>query len=100
MARLEEILQKRADVASAYQRRLKRYQELVLPPLAFPAGRISWFVYVVRLNAGAHLNRDAITRGLAAAGIASGRYFATRMARPIALPHSLQCCKSVGSRGQ
>ncbi len=76
MARLEEILQKRADVASAYHRRLNRYQELVLPPLAFPAGRISWFVYVVRLNAGAHLNRDAIMRSLAAAGIASGRYFA------------------------
>ncbi len=73
MARLEEILQKRAEVASAYQRRLSRYQELVLPALAFPAGRISWFVYVVRLHAG---TRDAIMRSLAAAGIASGRYFA------------------------
>jgi perosamine synthetase len=76
VARLEEILQKRADVASAYDRRLSRYHELVLPPLAIAAGRISWFVYVVRLNAGAHLERDAIMRSLAAAGIASGRYFA------------------------
>jgi perosamine synthetase len=76
MARLEEILQKRAEVASAYNRRLSRYQELVLPPFAIAAGRISWFVYVVRLNARAHLERDAIMRSLAAAGIASGRYFA------------------------
>jgi perosamine synthetase len=76
MARLKEILQKRADVASAYHRRLSRYPELILPPLALPAGRISWFVYVVRLKVGAHLDRDAIMRSLGAAGIASGRYFA------------------------
>ena len=76
MARLEEILQKREAIASAYHRRLSLYQELTLPPLALPDGRISWFVYVVRLNAGANLERDAVMRGLAAAGIASGRYFA------------------------
>ncbi len=74
MARLEEILQKRADVASAYHQRLSAYPELSLPPLEVAAGRISWFVYVVRLKA--HLERGAIMRGLAAAGIASGRYFA------------------------
>src|SRR5271156_2356095 len=76
MMRLEAILQKRAEVAAAYHRRLCVYPELSLPPAALAGGRISWFVYVVRLNAGAHLNRDAIVRGLAAAGIASGRYFA------------------------
>jgi perosamine synthetase len=71
MARLEEILSKRATVASGYQQRLSQYQQLTLPPLAIPAGRVSWFVYVIRLP-----NRDAVMRGLAAAGIASGRYFA------------------------
>jgi perosamine synthetase len=76
MARLEEILEKRADVASAYHRRLSDYPELSLPPIEVAAGRISWFVYVVRLNANAPLERDAVMRGLAAAGIASGRYFA------------------------
>jgi perosamine synthetase len=74
MARLEEILQKRADVASAYHQRLSAYPELSLPPLEVAAGRISWFVYVVRLQIPSA--RDAIMRGLAAAGIASGRYFA------------------------
>jgi perosamine synthetase len=76
MARLEEILQKRADVASAYHRRLSVYPELALPPIAVAGGRISWFVYVVRLHAGVPLERDAVMRGLAAAGVASGRYFA------------------------
>ena len=75
MGRLEEILQKRAEVASAYHRRLSAYQHLSLPPIVAASGRISWFVYVVRMT-GTHLERDAVMRGLAAAGIASGRYFA------------------------
>jgi perosamine synthetase len=73
MARLEQILRKRETVASAYHQRLSRFEELVLPPLALAGGRISWFVYVVRLGI---TKRDAVMRGLAAAGIASGRYFA------------------------
>jgi perosamine synthetase len=76
ISRLEEILRKREAVASAYDQRLSRYQALTLPPLSVPDGRVSWFVYVVRLNNSAHLERDAVMRGLAAAGIASGRYFA------------------------
>jgi perosamine synthetase len=76
MSRLEEILRKREAVASAYDQRLRRYQELTLPLLSVAEGRVSWFVYVVRLNTSAHLKRDAVMRGLAAAGIASGRYFA------------------------
>jgi perosamine synthetase len=76
MMRLEEILQKRAAVASAYHQRLTRYRDLTLPPLAFSGGRISWFVYVVRLGVGASLERDNVMRGLAAAGIGCGRYFA------------------------
>lgn len=76
MSRLEQILHKRAAVASAYHQRLSRYQELTLPPLSVADGRVSWFVYVVRLHTSAHLERHAVMRGLAAAGIASGRYFA------------------------
>ena len=59
MGRLEEILQKRAEVASAYHRRLGQCPELSLPPVDLASGRISWFVYVVRLTAGAHAERDA-----------------------------------------
>ncbi len=73
LARLEEILHKREAVASAYHRRLGQYHGLILPPGLLPGSRISWFVYVVRLAA---VDRDAVIRSLAAAGIASGRYFA------------------------
>jgi perosamine synthetase len=76
MGRLEEILQKRAKVAAAYHRRLILCPDLSLPPVGLASGRISWFVYVVRLHTGGRQERDAIMRGLAAAGIASGRYFA------------------------
>ena len=76
MSRLEEILQKREAVAAAYNQRLSRFQALTLPPLSVAEGRLSWFVYVVRLNTSAPLKRDAVMRGLDAAGIASGRYFA------------------------
>ncbi len=76
MSRLEEILRKREAVAREYDRRLSQYQELTLPPLSVAEGRVSWFVYVVRLHTSAPLERDAVMRGLAAAGIASGRYFA------------------------
>jgi perosamine synthetase len=76
MSRLEEILQKREAVASAYDQRLSRYQELTLPPLSVSEGRVSWFVYVVRLNNGAGIKRETVMRGLADAGVASGRYFA------------------------
>jgi perosamine synthetase len=71
LKRLEEILQKREAVASAYHQRLCRCASLTLPPAAVPGGRISWFVYVVRAA-----NRDAIMRGLLDAGIGCGRYFA------------------------
>jgi perosamine synthetase len=74
MTRLEEILLKREAVASAYDHGLQPYADLILPALRSPAGRISWFVYVVRVRS-LH-DRDAVIKGLAAAGIASGRYFA------------------------
>ena len=74
MARLDEILAKRAAVAFAYQQRLTQYDGLVLPPLTLPDAKVSWFVYVVRLARGT--NRDAVMQGLTAANIGCGRYFA------------------------
>jgi perosamine synthetase len=71
MGRLEEILHKRAAVARGYQERLSRFSQLTLPSLTLQDGRVSWFVYVVRLA-----QRDGVMRGLLEAGIGSGRYFA------------------------
>ena len=74
LQRLEEILGKREAVACAYNERLSSVEGLTLPRLAWPSRRISWFVYVVRVAA--HLDRDGVIRGLNAAGIGCGRYFA------------------------
>jgi perosamine synthetase len=74
MMRLEEILGKREAVASAYHQRLGGCPDLVLPAAGLRGGRISWFVYVVRVAFG--LDRDGIMRGMAEAGIGCGRYFA------------------------
>jgi perosamine synthetase len=73
LSRLEEILQARERVASTYHQRLAQCEGLVLPPRALAAGRISWFVSVLRVT---NAEREKVTRDLAAAGIASGRYFA------------------------
>jgi perosamine synthetase len=74
MMRLEEILKKREAVASSYRERLGCCPGLVLPPARLRGGRISWFVYVVRVALGS--DRDGIVRGMTDAGIGCGRYFA------------------------
>ena len=77
LRRIESILARRRAVAEEYDRRLRACPHLVLPPIAIPAGVISWFVYVVRLSArfGA-AERDGIRRYLNGCGIGCGRYFA------------------------
>jgi perosamine synthetase len=75
--RLEEILQRREAIAREYHRRLQNQPDLQLPPIELPRCRISWFVYVVRLNRRlATSHRDRIVREMASGGIACGRYFA------------------------
>lgn len=75
--RIDEILQRREQVARLYQTALADMDDVVLPALEIPRGRISWFVYVVRLDATfADDARDSIVAALTAAGIGCGRYFA------------------------
>jgi perosamine synthetase len=75
--RVEAILEKRQTVARKYHRRLENQPYLELPPLELPRRRISWFVYVLRLNQRlAGLHRDRIVQEMASRGIACGRYFA------------------------
>lgn len=73
MERIEELLAKRARVASWYHERLAGL-ELVEPPAVAPTTtRMSWFVYVVRIWPPAQ--RDEVMRLLAADGIPSRPYF-------------------------
>lgn len=76
LSRLEELLSKRAAVAELYGNRLGMLEGLIIPK--GPAqGRMSWFVYVVRLaDRFSREDRDAILRGLKDQGIGCNNYFA------------------------
>ena len=71
--RLDQLLAKRAQVAAWYNQRLAGLELLERPYIAPATTRMSWFVYVVRILPPA--NRDAVMRGLAAAGVPSRPYF-------------------------
>jgi perosamine synthetase len=77
LKRISEILRRREQIARLYQKHLGDVSGLVLPALEIPRGRISWFVYVVRLDASFSDDaRDCVDGVLTAAGIGCGRYFA------------------------
>jgi len=77
LKRLESILRRRESAARKYHERLKNNPHLVLPEIDFADGRISWFVYVVRLNENfTRKERDSIVSRINEAGIGCGRYFA------------------------
>jgi perosamine synthetase len=75
--RIEPILARRAEIARGYGDRLAAGGELLLPLSQFADGRISWFVYVIRLaEKFSRAQRDAIVETMGKRGIACGRYFA------------------------
>jgi len=77
LARIDEILAKRAAVAEAYNSRLRGIADLELPLTTVPRGKISWFVYVVRLAQRSRGGRrDRVAASLIERGVACGRYFA------------------------
>jgi perosamine synthetase len=92
LRRLEAVLAMRRAVAEEYDRRLRDCETLVLPPMSLPERSISWFVYVVRLNAEfTNAQRDVIRDYLIGRGIGCGRYFA---------PIHLQLCYRESALGQ
>jgi dTDP-4-amino-4,6-dideoxygalactose transaminase len=72
LRRLDELLTKRAQVAAAYTSRLNIDGVTAIGP-THAAMRMSWFVYVVRMQA--DIDRDAVMRTLAARGIPTRAYF-------------------------
>jgi perosamine synthetase len=83
LQRIDSILDKREAIAREYHRQLQNQPDLELPPIKLPRRRISWFVYVLRLNkrfAASH--RDRIVQEMASQGIACGRYFAPLHLQP------------------
>lgn len=74
--RIEEIVQKRSDVAATYARLLGNVKELRLPFIDPAVDRMSWFVYVVRLSEEfSRSERDSIVQRLNRAGIGANTYF-------------------------
>ncbi|MBN1149180.1 MAG: DegT/DnrJ/EryC1/StrS family aminotransferase [Anaerolineales bacterium] len=73
MARLEELLRKRQQVADWYNQRLSAIEGVEAPQTAASTTRMSWFVYVVRFAP--QVDRDAAASELKARGIPARPYF-------------------------
>ncbi len=74
LARLEELLQSRARVADWYVKYLSNIEEVVPPQLVEDTTRVSWFVYVIRVDQS--VNRDRLAQILKEKGVPVRPYFA------------------------
>jgi dTDP-4-amino-4,6-dideoxygalactose transaminase len=73
MARLDEILAKREQVAGWYEARLSEIAGIEIPLIESFTTRASWFVYVLRFDK--KINRDEMAKKLEARGIPVRPYF-------------------------
>jgi perosamine synthetase len=77
LKRIDAILCRRESIALEYSQVLGHEPELRLPLMTLPDGKISWFVYVIRLGGRFNeIHRDRIVNEMKLRGIAVGRYFA------------------------
>ncbi len=75
MERIHTILRKRLNAARKYTAKLKEIDEIEVPYISSQV-KISWFVYVVRLQKPfKRAQRDAILQGLRKRGIECSNYF-------------------------
>jgi len=73
MERIEEILEKRAKVAEMYGEKLAEVKEVQVPYIAYYVSKMSWFVYVVRLERG--IDRNKVIKYLNEEGVQCKPYF-------------------------
>ena len=73
MERIEEILEKRAKIAGMYGKKLEEIEEVQVPYIAPYVSRMSWFVYVVRLERG--IDRNKVIKYLNEEGVQCKPYF-------------------------
>jgi len=73
LKRLDEILKKRNQVADLYRKALTSIDEVKTLDIAATTTRMSWFVYIVRLENG--IDRDRIINGMEKLGIPTRPYF-------------------------
>ena len=80
MGRLDELLAKRDRVAEWYQEQLAEIQGIELPYVHPDTTRMSWFVYVIRLEA--TIDRQRVMERLAEDGIPGRPYFTSIHLQP------------------
>ena len=73
MERIEEILDKREKVAGRYNKKLVEMEEMQVPSIAPYASKMSWFVYVIRLDRG--IARNGVIKYLNEEGVQCKPYF-------------------------
>jgi perosamine synthetase len=73
MERIEEILKKRSKVAQMYNERLEGNEKVQIPYIAPYVNRMSWFVYVVRMNQ--EIDRNRVMDYLRENGVECKPYF-------------------------
>jgi perosamine synthetase len=73
MDRIEEILEKRTNVARKYNERLKGVRGVKVPYIAQEVNKMSWFIYVVRIDE--NIDRNKVMQYLIDNGIGCRPYF-------------------------
>jgi len=75
MERLDEMLQRRREIAGLYMNKLMGFEDIILPNIEDPE-TMSWFVFVVRLtDIFGHVERDRIITGLRRHDVGAANYF-------------------------
>jgi perosamine synthetase len=80
MRRLDDLLQKRSQVAAWYEQVLEPLKDIERPMIVPTTTRMTWFVYVIRLRPG--LDREAVAVRLERSGVPTRPYFPTIHLQP------------------
>jgi dTDP-4-amino-4,6-dideoxygalactose transaminase len=101
--RLDELMDKRQQVADWYAERLAEISGVEIPFVEAATSRMSWFVYVVRFAPG--VDRDRLAENLGARGIPVRPYFAPIHLQPYMVerfgcqPGDFPVTEDLGRRG-
>ena len=103
MTRLDDLLKTREQVAAWYNQRLVNMAGVEMPHILTETTRMSWFVYVIRLDSGAQ--RDAVAERLTERGVPVRPYFAPIHLQPYMMerfgfqPGDFPVTEDLGARG-
>ncbi len=103
MTRLAELLSTREQAAEWYNQRLANMAGVEIPHILPETTRMSWFVYVIRLDSGAQ--RDAVAERLQERGVPVRPYFAPIHLQPYMMerfgfqPGDFPVTEDLGARG-